>query len=331
MRYRISLANQGGNHVGRHRHPSPAPSLTNLNLQHLELMHHYITNTSLTLQEAGDTSRRWDVTVPSEALSHDFLMHALLGVSALHIVRLRGLSGSTSQYLRLAQVHHHHAFTLFRSTFTRITPENCTAALAFSSLALIFSSGVALISDGIPYHSEIDTYIALLKSFRGFWSLFVAVRSRIADGPMGRFPPLRMLRVDESMDEMANAAAEAVRLLLDLNSACVESERDKAVYHGAILQIQGSLHRSSALPRMLWPVFISDAYVAHLEQKRPMALVILAHSCVLAKYAPYRWFLHDWIIRITIAIEKTIGPAWEQAMRWPLDEWGLTPQETEGS
>lgn len=327
----MSLSNQGGNLVVRHRHLSPEPSLPSLNLQDLELMHHYVTNTSLTLQESGNTSRLWDVTVPSEALSHDFLMHALLGVSALHIVRLRGAGGSTSRYLRLAQVHHHYSFTLFRSIFTKITPENCTAALAFSSLTFIFSSGVALISDGAPYHSQIDTYITLLKWFRGFWSLFVAVRSRIEDGPMGRFPPLRMLRVDESMDGMANAAAEAVRLLLDLNAACAESESDKAIYHGAILQIQGCLHRSSALPRTLWPVFISDAYLAHLEQKRPMALVILAHSCVLAKYAPYRWFLHDWIIRISIAIEKTLGPTWKQAMRWPLDEWGLTRQETEGS
>lgn len=294
-------------------------------------MHHYITNTSLTLQELGDSSRRWDVIVPSEALSHEFLMHALLGVSALHIVRLRGLSESTSRYLRLAQVHHHHAFTLFRSTITKITPENCTATLAFSSLTFIFSSGIAQISDGGQYHHQIDTYITLLKSFRGFWSLFVAVRPWIANGPMGRFPPLRMLRVDESMDEMANSATEAVRLLLDLNAACTESEGDKAIYNDAILHIQGSLQRSSALPRTLWPIFVSDAYLVLLEQKRPMALVILAHSCVLAKYAPYRWFLHDWIICITIAIEKTIGPVWKQAMRWPLDEWGLTRQETEGS
>ncbi|KAH6679028.1 hypothetical protein B0J14DRAFT_685900 [Halenospora varia] len=153
------------------KYPSPLPSLPSMNLTHLELMHHYLTNTSLTLHEFRESGKRWEVIVPAQALSHEFLMHALLGVSALHIVQLRGMSKSTSRYLACARAHHNEAVTLFRSTVTEITPTNCTAAVAFSHLLLIFSSGIAQISDALHHHDNIDSLITVLASFRSYWKL----------------------------------------------------------------------------------------------------------------------------------------------------------------
>ncbi|KAH6679029.1 hypothetical protein B0J14DRAFT_685904 [Halenospora varia] len=116
---------------------------------------------------------------------------------------------------------------------------------------------------------------------------------------------------------------EALSEILDFNDASAEDDKNKAIYHNAIVQIQHSIYNGPALPRTLWPVFVSDDYLTLLKQQRPMALIILAHGCVLAKYAPYRWFVHNWSVHITSSIAKVIDPVLEPRMSWPLKEWGL--------
>lgn len=61
-----------------------------------------------------------------------------------------------------------------------------------------------------------------------------------------------------------------------------------------------------------------------LRRKRPRALVILAHACVFAKYAPYRWFVNNWTVDIIKAIVGLLlDEGWKSALRWPLGEFGL--------
>jgi hypothetical protein len=48
-----------------------------LNLRHLELMHHYVTKTSLTLINVDEDRGMWQEGVPIMAISNDFLMHSI--------------------------------------------------------------------------------------------------------------------------------------------------------------------------------------------------------------------------------------------------------------
>ena len=291
-----------------------------MNLIQLELMHHYSIYTSSTLLDATDPGLNWDAVVPHQALSHEFLMHAVLAVSALHIVHLRGLTESTEGYLVQARSHHNEAFKLFRSDITEITSKNCTAAVTFSVLVLIFSCGTSQLVDPLQPHNPIDNMITLLKSFRGYWKLFSSLQHWISMGPLGGLPPLRSIgRLPFRFQ--TDSAMEALSALEILNAASPDSDEDKQTYQDTIINIKQSLQNGCALPRVLWSVTVSDEYMMLLEQNRPMALIILAHGAV--HHAPYRWFVHNLGPETVKFIERLLDPEWKPFLAWPLRELGL--------
>ncbi|KAJ5033520.1 uncharacterized protein L3040_008635 [Drepanopeziza brunnea f. sp. 'multigermtubi'] len=297
----------------------PAPSPSQINLEHLELMHHYSTSTARTFHDFGDGGHRWEIIVPGQAQSYEFLMHALLGVSALHIVHLKGNDPSASLYLSRARAHHSEALTLFRSTVSDITQINGIAAAAFSCLFLIFSCGTAQLADAAgnqePVQDPIDTLFTIVGFFRSYWKLFDTSQQLVeARSPVARNSPSP--GVDPQLVPNP-AAAAALEELQQLNASSTDSDAMKTIYHDAIAQMQRSLDSGPALPRFLWPLTISDDYLALIEQRQPMALVILAHGCTLTKELPRRWFVHGWILNIilTISERRVIFKRWVDILR----------------
>ncbi|PVH72303.1 hypothetical protein DL98DRAFT_74695 [Cadophora sp. DSE1049] len=57
----------------------------NLNLVDLEFLHNYCTSTALTLHRDPPTIRLWSITVPQFGFAHDYVMHGILALSALHM------------------------------------------------------------------------------------------------------------------------------------------------------------------------------------------------------------------------------------------------------
>ncbi len=292
-----------------------------LNLRHLELMHHYVTKTSLTLNNVDKDGGIWQEGVPNMAISHDFLMHSILAISALHIVHLRGLDEDGRRYLGAARAHHDKAFSCFHSGIKEITRSNYTAAVAFSALLLIFSCGLAQISHALHHRDNVDCLITVLAAFRSHFRLFNPVQQCIDGKLIGGF---HACGGDVHVDLCKESTVEEpFRMLKLTNKASADNEEDKAIYHKAILSLQESAQSVSVYPRLLWPVAVSPEFIGLLQKKRPMALVVLAYGCVLSKYAPYRWFMHNWAANVTNSIAKLIDPEWAPALRWPLDEFGL--------
>ncbi|CAI7633820.1 unnamed protein product [Penicillium pancosmium] len=97
---------------------------------------------------------------------------------------------------------------------------------------------------------------------------------------------------DVRVDLYKEPTIEPLRVLDLTNKASADNEEDKAICHQAILSLQESAQK----------------FIALLQKKRPMALVILAYGCLLAKYAPYRWFMHNWPANVTNSIANLIDP-----------------------
>lgn len=113
---------------------------------------------------------------------------------------------------------------------------------------------------------------------------------------------------DVRVDLYKEPTIEPLRVLDLTNKASADNEEDKAICHQAILSLQESAQSVSVYPRLLWPITVSPEFIALLQKKRPMALVILAYGCLLAKYAPYRWFMHNWPANVTNSIANLIDP-----------------------
>jgi hypothetical protein len=311
-----------------HKSPTaPQAPLPSMNLAHLELMHHYLTSTSITLEQPGKNGQMWRNVAPVQALNNEFLMHAVLGVSALHIVHLRGSSDTRQEYIARARTHQQEALTHFRSTVRNITPGNSTAAALFSSLLLIFSSAITqIIDEPIPSHDHVDGLLTILLSFRKHWNLFFSTREWIEEEAVENLPlHLETVSPEEINLTLHNysGASHALQDLYDFNELSFCESVERSVYCNAIMQIQRSLQGSAVLSRILWPIVISDEFLLLLEQKQPMALIILAHGCAIARFGPYRWFLHKWIVNVARAISEILDPIWLVRLRWPLRELGL--------
>ena len=66
----------------------PLPTIPGLSLHDLSIFHHYANCTSATLSDRDSVQLTWRVAVTKEALSHEFLMHALLSFASAQLVQL---------------------------------------------------------------------------------------------------------------------------------------------------------------------------------------------------------------------------------------------------
>ncbi|OCK87063.1 uncharacterized protein K441DRAFT_596210 [Cenococcum geophilum 1.58] len=103
-----------------------------------ELLHHYITTTSITLATDQPAQIVWQRTIPQLAASHRFLVHGILAITLLHLARLRGDAEGKETLIATAASQFNIALSLFRHVITNVTAENCEALFAFSALVCVF-------------------------------------------------------------------------------------------------------------------------------------------------------------------------------------------------
>lgn len=66
-----------------------------------------------------------------------------------------------------------------------------------------------------------------------------------------------------------------------------------------------------------WLYRLEEGYLATLQAKRPMALVILAHYLVLLSQLEGYWYIHGWVPHIMDAIKRQMHPVYQQWLHWP--------------
>lgn len=294
-----------------------------LNAIQSELLHHFLNSTSLTMETTEDASRSiWQAMVPQEVMANDFLLHSVLALSALHKVHLHGTSETN---LARARVHHEKAVTLFRSKIQTISPANITAAIYYVMCTLSFSSGVARMSDPSDCARFIDGYISLTPMVRMSEQLLASIgcmttNSAPSSGPGATARQMQVCNI--------TAGIASLTSLQFYNLAHTADAEERAVYQQAIWATSDIFHchmrvGSLQVPVLSWCAAVSEHYIQLLQEKRPLALVIYAHYCVLSKSASHMWFISKWPEMAVACLAKLTGPEWEEALKWPFEELGV--------
>lgn len=71
---------------------------------------------------------------------------------------------------------------------------------------------------------------------------------------------------------------------------------------------------------LLWPFFIPDSIVVGIKERRPHAMVILAHFAVLLHALDTTfWFLRNWARQLLADVDAQIGdrPRFKELLDWP--------------
>jgi hypothetical protein len=126
-------------------------------------MHHFSTSTYRTLSKRVDIQNLWQVTVPQEGFSNEFLQRSILSISALHLAYLypekRGL------YLTLSAFHQDMGLKEFRKCLDPIA--NNKATFSFASLLVVYVSALPLRNCTDHLLSPIDNAIELIEIVLG--------------------------------------------------------------------------------------------------------------------------------------------------------------------
>lgn len=299
----------------------PLPTPPNLNLHDLEIFNHYAAYTSASLSDRDSVRLTWRVAVMKEAIPHDFLMHALLSFASAHLVQL--CLAQREAYGQKAITHRNMALRSCIPYLRNITPTNCHALFAFSSIISVSTFAFPDITSTSSI-CPIENLLTFLVLIRGVQIVLQGGLDWIKSGSLN--PLLQEGRVNwreqvASLPETFHAPFERLRALNEnatadsgLRKVFAEAIQDLENSYGAHCLIAGD--RSLVF---IWCAIVPDAYVAEVRKKQPMALVILAHFAVLLNSVSAKWWAGDRGRRLAEAIHAKLDEQWKPAVQWPMD------------
>jgi hypothetical protein len=278
--------------------PSPAnsttgtevlPSTLGLNLEDLELLHHFVTVVYLTLSNGPAIQRMWQIDLPKEALSHPYLMHGILAFSALHLVHLS--PHNTENYRRAAVRHQDIALGAPRPLLNQVTAQNCDALCATTTIIGMFAAGLhQLSSNGTS--SPIEGLLEIGEFARGVYVVVQAADEWYRKGKVG---PMMNLIPWDNVPPLAPDIQTALEDLHKLVGQSDGNEEKKTVYYGAIRRLKeafdatttNSYHPSLCFS---WLVFIDREMFNFMKNDDPIALIISAHYGVILQGSSAQWW-----------------------------------------
>ncbi|TVY38376.1 Sterol uptake control protein [Lachnellula occidentalis] len=303
----------------------------------LELLHFFLTETCLTISECPDRQRLWQHVIPQIAFTHHFLIRGILSFAALHLAHTQP-ERRESLWLE-ASSHYDVGVGLFNIEVLNITPFNCDACFAFSTLlaahAWPFShrtSDLFFSTSPTAEQAFSTTWASLL---RGVHALLDTAWDWIANGPLE--PLLEPLAMDPAIVRKANPEISAkltgLSQLWDppptrYNSADIEALSESLVLIQeacGILTSSTSERPVSAISLALaWPTYIPATFLELVDRLEPEALIILAHYSLILNQVDGVWFMHGMSRQLLQTIHERVGKDWESWMAWPLQDLALS-------
>ncbi|KFH42127.1 Sterol uptake control protein-like protein [Hapsidospora chrysogenum ATCC 11550] len=330
---------QHHHHHHRHHHHHPFSYLSNLLktpetpgaetwwTSDLELMHHYTAVACKTLPRA-DTEPRvaaiWQLELPRLAVTHDFLMHQLLAISAVHMSRVYAVpwppsedggtgaptSSSASTYAIRATQHQNRAIQQLQSALPAITDANCAAVFLTASLLSI--SEFAALAAPTPGRCRpgIDDLLRVFLLVRGMQGILKSQLEAIVRSPIGHLLHLGSRGSDDSDGASSSSPSplldsiteELGRLMDEPSPPGPVPETATGVHEGAASLLRwieyaqatgGGLAEFRVI--MAWGTDLTEGFTGLLRRREGHALRVLdCYGRILEALGSRFWFLEGW-------------------------------------
>ncbi|KAF6802713.1 C6 zinc finger protein [Colletotrichum sojae] len=302
---------------------------TVLNPDDLELLHHYMCHTSITLGEA----RVWREHVPRLGFQHHYVMHMVLAISAQHLARLR--PSQAAHYEALAERHSSSALPAVTGIIPSLNRDNCqalyhtTVLVCLSTFARRPSPGHLLL---VAEDGEVPWW-ALLRGVR-FVVKTMGIQSIIAgwsdDGisfehTWTHCPPLpspvhKAVRWERRFVDLADLVATSPEHDRDMYTTILESlkgcfEMTFGTEAEPVEHVQGKFEVV-----MRWLYSMDDAFVDRLRENHVLPLVLLAHFNVLVQTLEHFWFMHGWSEHLMEGVYQKLDSQYSPWLQWPAEQ-----------
>lgn len=301
-----------------------------LHLRDLELMHHYCLESYKTISQDAEFAQPFQREVPKIAISHPFLMHGILALSSLHLAYLSKHGDRVNEYVELAAGHQTLALALFRKELDNITPSNSAALFVFSSIATVLAFASPQIT-GMHSLSPIDEMLQISTLCRGIAEILQKSKGWMANSSDSWVTDMLSSRNRSVEMQPLPADIEAkLSLVYKLNADLTRTGfniEEAVACEEAITALSSSfqqLHSGyDSITIFRWPIVIKPILFTHMRDRRPMALVALAHFCILLHKVDDRWWVEGWPRLLVRSIYDVLDVSWREHIRWPMETLGL--------
>jgi hypothetical protein len=288
------------------------------------MLHHYTVDTGLTMPGAWeeDSKHRWTVQVPRIAMDYEPLLSQILALAALHSIH----SGGGRPGLALFRDRHlGNALRPFRQSVMDLTPQSADAVCFMSVLLLVDAFAALKDRPTAPYEPPMSWF----RVTQGARHLFVAAMEIVQEDENSLF--LGIVRSGYRFARLSDYEREEAKKILShlydsplldegRGPEILDAYRETVVYIGAFkLAISANEHPSLLARRLMSVVTIaSHRFVDAIEEKRPIALVILAYLFALASHASELWWIGGTPYREFCAIRDQTSPSLQHLFEWPI-------------
>ncbi|KAJ5920062.1 hypothetical protein N7516_010920 [Penicillium verrucosum] len=313
--------------------PEPKPSAkpdsgsSKYDARHLLLMHKFSTETYKSI--CGDQSdmEDWQVLIPKLAFEHEFLLHGIFSLAALHMAATTADSEQVLSYLDTAMECNELAFAPFREALARLTPLNCDAVFAQSAVVTII--GIALPRLNAQHRGEsfsmIETMMTVFELLQGASKI-----SQISK-------PWRQASIFFKYEWRDNTAldpdmANAIAQLRMLNSTMENTDSAQHVMNQeAIDSLQDSFAKFTYAPHpapiLAWIAYVKREFVDGLRARQPLQLLILMNWAVLLnELGAHFWWAKgcgEELVAELLSELKDQNEKWKSALQWPQEKVGI--------
>ncbi|KAI4717978.1 hypothetical protein E4T48_05874 [Aureobasidium sp. EXF-10727] len=311
---------------------SPAPRTTETRVLELRLMHNWSTNAYKSLRQHSDETHLWQVVVPELALSHEYLLNALLALSA------RQISFDDPSWDWAALEYENRALTGFQHVLGTLDANNCEPIFACSILIMVFS----LAQSHWQHSRQLSDALVDILELRQFISGVGLVHRDYSDLlHLSSFGPLFNPHTPSDsgsgngtgvpLPDMCRVVDATLELLLTESSKTANSKSHSAAI--SLLQHAMSSYCTGGIMSeiMTWPVTLGDEYVILIDARDPLALAILAHYGVTIHLLRDRWWAADAGKRLVHAILPILNESQQHLADLVQRSWTAVASEQSSS
>lgn len=306
----------------------------------MALLHHWSQVTSVSILSTPKLDYYWQTLIPQVAFQHQYVMHSILSLAALHVAYLNPPERS-SRLFDAAQ-HHTKALRAFTEDIKCVTEDNSdalfiNAILTFFYAFLAFGKLHGEEASGSDIHRMDHTSRVLgtiwIPLVRGMRAVLHQVHSHVKDGPfrdlleIGNWDELDLSTNSDPFDEQITNIreiwrpnengedGEAYSTTLDLLRRCrmwmaqFETPNNNKDH-------QWGYNRSWSGPFM-WLLLSPPKYFQLLEQRQPPAMVIFAWFGASIYSLNGHWWIEGCGESIVDVVEQCLGSYWVPWTQWP--------------
>ena len=299
-----------------------------LNVQDLELLHHYTTVTYKTLPSgaAPDQHELWQIQVVQLGFQHEFLLRGILAVSALHLIHLHperqeilGIKASNHQSIALQS---------FQEALNQVDPSNSVAIFAFSCVIVALAFAAPKSSDNGRFQKEIFDWFHMV---RGCNSVLQSQWETVSRSFLAPLLKKGMLHETAAAHNIRDSERVTDLLRLCSGENLVNDRESANAYALAIHELLNTYTQVSILTErnedfvpviFVWPIAIPQLYLPLLRDQKPEALVILAYYSALLQRVDDQWYMTGWARYLVLQVEAALGEQWQGWLAWPKQVTG---------